>query len=124
MAFESLTMRPWSPRPPRTLLISQDVGGAAMEFLAVADVVAGGAGVLVAEPVLEVEDVDPLLAGPGGGGDPERVHTHRRVEPLGLHIPFYQIFDGPGGERPPLEPVPAQPAGRLDGPEERSVPVV
>ena len=38
-----------------------------MEFLAVADVVAGGPRVLVAEPVLEVEGVNALLAGPGTG---------------------------------------------------------
>src|SRR5690348_3593832 len=73
------------------LSVSQDVGRAAMELLAVADVIACGAGVLVSEPVLEVEDVDALLAGPGGGGDPERVDAHRGVEALGLHIPFYQI---------------------------------
>jgi hypothetical protein len=52
------------------------------------------------------------------------VHAHRRVEPLGLHIPFYQIFDGPGGQRSPLEPIPPQSAGRLDGPEQGPVAVV
>src|SRR3954452_22266380 len=95
-----------------------------MELLAVADVIAGGPWVLVAEPVLEVEDVDALLTGPGGGGDAERVHADRRVEPLLLHIPFYQIFDGPGGERLPLEAIPPEPAGRPDGAEQGPVAVV
>src|SRR3954465_5332427 len=117
-------MAPGSFTPSGPFSVSQDVGGAAMELLAVADVIAGGAGVLVSEPVLEVEDIDALLAGPGGGGDAERVHAHRRVEALRRHVPLDQVLDGPGGERLPLEPPPPQAGGRLDGPEQRPVAVV
>src|SRR4051812_42929866 len=95
-----------------------------MEFLAVADVIAGGARVLVSEPVLEVEDVDPLLAGPGGGRDPERVDADRGVEPLGLDVPLDEVLDGPGGERLPLEPVFTHLTRGFDGPEQGPVAVV
>jgi hypothetical protein len=95
-----------------------------MDLLAVPDVIAGGAWVLVAEPVLEVEDVDALLAGPGGGGDAERVDADRGVQALRRHIPLDQVLDGPGGQRPPLEPIPPQSAGRLDGAEQGPVAVV
>src|SRR3954471_19547711 len=89
---------PGSFTPSGPFSVSQDVGRAAMELLAVADVVAGGPRVLVSEPVLEVEDVDPLLAGPGGGGDAERVDAHRGVQPLGGDKPADQVLDGPGGK--------------------------
>jgi hypothetical protein len=70
-----------------------------MKFFAIADVVAGGAGVLVSEPVLEVEDVDALLAGPGGGGEPGG--QCRRG-----------MLDGVGGVSPDKRPAPRSDAGR------------
>ena len=61
-----------------------------MELLAVADVIADGLRVLMAQPVLKVEDVDTLLVGSRRGGDPERFASDNEEGCIG--VPFRPTF--------------------------------
>src|SRR5262245_38482074 len=104
-------------RRPRPSSVAQDVGRVAVQLLGVADVAPGRAGILVAEVLLEVEDIDTELSRARRGGDPERVHGDVGVEPELQHVVPEYLLDAAHGEPSLLEAVAAQAAGRLRGPK-------